>query len=78
MRARKAWLATHRADVLTDHDMLSIMAFRGFDDERYPPPLRRLLGDDEYAQIFVDTQKDMDEAKRLFPEADVFFASDPR
>jgi hypothetical protein len=61
--ARKAWMATHDT------------SFAWYSHPNADSRIRRLLGDDEYDFIATFSAKDEDEAKQLFPEADVYSAA---
>lgn len=69
IEARKDWIATHNATVVTwNSPGLGIWPSKEHDG---PSILRRLLGDESYYRINVWSDDEASEAEKLFPEAGV-------
>jgi hypothetical protein len=70
VRARQKWFGSH-------DQPLTIIHWNPAHPERGPSALRRWLGDKEYPTIQTEP-KDVDEAERLFPKADLLLPPEPQ
>lgn len=72
VRQREVWLAAHPFGPVS---FLSFEEGNAGDKEQGPGIVRRWLGDEAESYVCVTDDNDRNEGRRLFPEANIYFAS---